>query len=150
MKASAAERRALAELLHLPAIEALEASLQVSRFGTDGLEVKGQIDAHVTQTCVVTGEEFATGIVAPVDIRFSPDGVDPNAPLDPDELLDLEAEDPPDLLVDGRIDLGAIVGEFLALALDPYPRKPGASFETSEDAAIASPFSGLTALRKEE
>jgi hypothetical protein len=122
----------------------------VSHFGKDGLEVKGDIHAHVTQACVVTGEDFETDVVAPVEIRFSPDGVDPNAPLDPDDLLNLDAEDPPDLLVDGRIDLGAIVGEFLALALDPYPRKPGASFEASEDAAAASPFSELSSLRKEE
>ena len=116
----------------------------------DGLDVAGEVRARVTQTCVVTGEDFEDGIVAPVHIRFSPEGRDPNAPLDPDELLDVGAEDPPDLLVDGRIDLGAIACEFLALSLDPYPKKPGAAFETHAEPGAASPFAALSSLAKKD
>jgi hypothetical protein len=55
--------------------------------------------------------------------------------VDPDE---------PDEIVDGRIDLGALASEFLTLALDPYPRKPGAAFEPPVDPDDdGSPFSGL-------
>ena len=39
------------------------------------------------------------------------------------------AEDPPEPIVNGAIDLGALAAEFLMLGLDPYPRKPGAVFE---------------------
>ena len=40
----------------------------------------------------------------------------------------LDGEDAPDPIVDGKIDLGALAAEFLALGLDPYPRKPGVAF----------------------
>ena len=47
-------------------------------------------------------------------------------------------EDPPEEMVDGKIDLGALVTEFFALGIDPYPRKPGADL-----AAIASHIPNL-------
>ncbi len=49
--------------------------------------------------------------------------------------LDLADEDPPELIEDGRIDLGAVAAEFLALGLDPYPRKPGVSSRRDRDGA---------------
>jgi hypothetical protein len=144
------ERLGLARLLQLPAIAALEATLIVSPYGKDGLEVEGEIHAQLTQICVVTGEPFESDVISPVEIRFSPHGQDPNAPVGPEEFVDPEAEDPPDLLVGGRIDLGAIVSEFLALALDPYPKKPGASFGTHVGPGTESPFGALSSLKKRE
>ena len=43
----------------------------------------------------------------------------------PTEMHEYE---PPDEIVNGQIDLGAITAEFLVLGLDPYPRKPGVDF----------------------
>ena len=43
-----------------------------------------------------------------------------------------------------KIDLGAVVAEFLALGLDPYPRKPGVDFDFKDPAdAEMSPFAAL-------
>lgn len=142
-----AERRAVAAQLGLPDVAALTAKLHVTPFRKDGLAVEGTIHARLTQICVVTAEPFESEVEAPVAIRFSPDGQDPNAEFDLAELNDPEAEDPPDLLVGDTIDLGAIVSEFLALALDPYPRKPGAAFEGDADPAGLSPFAALDALK---
>jgi hypothetical protein len=53
-------------------------------------------------------------------------------PGDEDKIdieVKLNEDDPPEPIVDGIIDLGAVTLEFLALALDPYPRKPGVSFD---------------------
>ena len=36
-----------------------------------------------------------------------------------------EADDSPEPLVGGAVDLGAVATEFLVLGIDPYPRKPG-------------------------
>ena len=65
-----------------------------------------------------------------------------------EETLNLDDDDEPDPIVDGKIDLGALAAEFLALGLDPYPRKPGAEFaapvaEEDDD----SPFAPLTELK---
>ncbi len=62
-----------------------------------------------------------------------------------------QGEDPPDEIVGGTVDLGALTAEFLALGLDPHPRKPGVdfSFEAADDRAL-SPFAVLEKLRRDE
>ena len=145
---STAEERALvARQLGLPAIAELTAKLTVTPFRKEGLAVDGTVRARLTQICVVSADNFESMVEAPVTIRFSPDGRDPNAEFDLAELNGPEAEDPPDLLIGGVIDLGDIVREFLALALDPYPRKPGAEFAAPGEEAGLSPFAALNALK---
>jgi hypothetical protein len=51
-------------------------------------------------------------------------------------------------MVGGRIDLGGVITEFLALALDPYPRKPDVSFQPAIEEKDPSPFAALAALKK--
>jgi len=65
-----------------------------------------------------------------------------------------EGEDPPEELTEGRIDLGEMVAQQLAVALDPYPHAPGAGEEgeaSDQDEAregkTASPFATLAQLR---
>ena len=58
-------------------------------------------------------------------------------------------KDPPEPLIDGRLDLGAVATEFLLLGIDPYPRKAGAQFGAlKSDDDIARPFAALEALKK--
>jgi hypothetical protein len=65
------------------------------------------------------------------------------------ETIFLDAQDQPDPIVEGRIDLGALAAEFMALGLDPYPRKPGAAFAPPAEAAGAdSPFEALAEAGK--
>jgi len=61
-------------------------------------------------------------------------------------IVDHEAlgDDPPDPLIGGAVDLGSVVSEHLTLALDPYPRKPGAQFvEPAAEDGVVSPFAQL-------
>jgi hypothetical protein len=64
----------------------------------------------------------------------------------PNELHEYE---PPDEIVNGHIDLGALTAEFLALGLDPYPRKPGVDFDYKGDDKPDSPFAALAKLKRE-
>lgn len=118
------ERQALAAIDGLVAISRLEADFRIARRGRIGLSVAGRVRASVIQTCVISLEPFEADVIEPISVRYD---------LKRQETPDLEAAafeigdaDPPELVVDGRIDLGALAAEFLALALDPYPRKPGA------------------------
>lgn len=43
-------------------------------------------------------------------------------------VLDPDGPDIPDQFTGDSIDVGAVVAEFAALAIDPYPRKPDAEF----------------------
>ena len=123
IEANEAERAALAKLNHLPAIASLAATFRISK-QRRGVRVEGELRALVSQTCVVSLEPFDAEIVEPIDVKFAPAGA--RKPESAEVLL--EDADEPDEIVEGQIDLGAVAAEFLTLALDPYPRKPGAAF----------------------
>lgn len=146
MEASAEERAALAAEFGLPAIRSLTGRFHLA--GTPRhVEVTGRVAAEITQVCVVTLDEFDSGIEEEVAVEF--------APLSDEARARREAQDPaddgPDDLVNGQIDLGALAAEFLALGLDPYPRKPGAVFAQGEAAEVSgSPFAALKRLTSQE
>lgn len=140
---SEAERASLARHLAVLAVPEFSAKLHVAPEGRDGLRVTGTIEATVVQTCGVTLEPFEAPVKEAVDVHFVPAGT-----AVPPAAEDDESYDPPDEIVNGGIDVGALATEFLALGIDPYPRKPGAVFEApAEDAAAASPFSALSRLK---
>lgn len=156
--ASGEERDALARLNALAAVLGLSATLRVRRWRGDGLEVLGELRARVRQTCVLTLEEFDAEIVEPIELRFAPPREAPRPrsrrhEAEPESLdHDALGEDPPDTLIGGVVDLGGVVSEFLTLALDPYPHKPGAAFAepAPEDASpVVSPFAQLRRRREE-
>ena len=145
--ASSGERAGLAKLNGLPGIATLDAGFRIAKRGRHGLTVKGQVRARVTQTCVVSLEPFEADIDQSFDVRFEPQNRKPRVPMaDEVDFASLPEDDPPDPIIEGRVDLGALAGEYLALGLDPYPRKPGAVF-AAEDAGLAaqkeSPFARL-------
>ncbi len=115
----------------------------VGRFRLSGtpalLTVTGTVEAFVTQTCTVSLDPFEAPISEAVDVEFSDSA--------PENGTDAEAVDAPDLIVNGRIDLGALTAEFLALGLDPFPRKPGVAFEPISVGAEEGPFQALRKLR---
>jgi uncharacterized metal-binding protein YceD (DUF177 family) len=144
LEATEEERRLAAEFLKIPAIHDL-----VGEFSVTGnrrrAKVTGRVVGRVSQTCVVTLEPFESEIAEDVDLTFAEER---------DNLSEEEIErrkiDPPDEIVDGKIDLGAVMTEFLALGLDPYPRKPGVDFEPiTDDKAEDSPFAALGKLRRD-
>lgn len=142
------ERRALAADLGIPSVDALTATYLV-RPRSRGALVTGSVKATVHQTCVVTLEPIEVQIEEPVDLRFSRDAPEPQAgdshEGNPDQ------PDPPDPILDGRIDLGSVTAEFLALGLDPYPRAPGIAFQDHiEDDGDESPFAALARLRADK
>jgi uncharacterized metal-binding protein YceD (DUF177 family) len=146
--ADAATRAAIARVASLRNLPRLEANFEVTRYGAGGLRVVGEVSAPVGQTCVVTLEPLANVITEEIDLRFVPQ---PAAPRDGETAATSEAnDDKTEALVGGSIDLGALATEFLILALDPYPRKPGAIFQPPQDATPApGPFAALAALKKD-
>ncbi len=145
--ADEAVRAAVAAVAGLRALPRLEASFDVVRKG-GGLKVAGEVRATVGQTCVVTLEPMTSEVSEPIDLVFVP--ADVSAPSAGAETeIEPGAADEPEVLVDGVADLGAAATEFLLLAIDPYPRKPGAVFEAPKsDDQGAHPFAALAALKK--
>jgi hypothetical protein len=147
LSADAKTRMAIAGDLDLEDLASLEAQLSL-RPWLDGVSIEGRLRAVATRICGLSLEPFEVEIDEPIAVRIVPAG-SVNAPQTDDEVIvDLDAEDPPDIAEDGVIDLAAYVIEALALALDPFPRKPGAIFEPPEPTAPISPFAALSALTK--
>ncbi|MGE3247989.1 MAG: DUF177 domain-containing protein [Beijerinckiaceae bacterium] len=150
IKAEADECAAIAKAFDLPAIAALRAEYRVLPEGKI-IHVKGELRARLTQTCVVTLEDFDSEIREVVDVRFTSDPATLAAASSDTPGNEAEWDEPPDAISGDSIDLGALTVEHLALGLDPYPRKPGAAFEAtgeeSTEEAKPSPFEALRALK---
>jgi uncharacterized metal-binding protein YceD (DUF177 family) len=104
------------------------------------IEVRGHLQARVVQACVVSLDEFEAGVDERFSLRFVPEGAESDDP-------DPESEDEVPYSGDA-LDLGEAAVEQLALALDPYPRKPDAELPAPETETPAHPFAGLVSLRR--
>jgi hypothetical protein len=150
-EATPAEREALASSYELPAIAVLTATLRLEPWGRGGARAIGAVHGALTQICVVSLEPFPATVDEAVDVRFAPEEAADSRPSAAKETqtVSLADEDEPDAVIDGKIDLGALAAEFFALGLDPYPRKPGATFEqNAKSGPTDSPFSALAQRAK--
>jgi uncharacterized metal-binding protein YceD (DUF177 family) len=146
--ADAQTRDAIARLADLTALPRLTAGFDVTLRGRHGLHVVGHVSATVGQTCVVTLEPIENEVDEAIDLVFTPGAASPS-PASSGEEIEISAEDESEPLADDTVDLGALATEFLLLGIDPYPRKPGAVFETpAPDDDAAHPFAALAALKK--
>jgi hypothetical protein len=138
-------RAAVAALAGLRDLPALAASFDLSRRGA-GVHVSGAVGATVGQTCVVTLDPIENEVKEPIEMLFMP-GAEARV-RNAAGAAEREGEEPPEPLIGGKVDLGALAVEFLLLGIDPYPRKPGAEFATPEAGESGNrPFAGLEALK---
>jgi uncharacterized metal-binding protein YceD (DUF177 family) len=151
-EADAGERRAIAERLGVEAIDALTARITAVPDGHGAVTVTGEVEARLTQLCVVTLEPVAATVTAGIDERFVPSAAPPGEGRGP-RIVDIDNPDDGEPLDDGVIDIASLVVDALATAIDPYPRAPGAEFAApdgaggEDDAGEASPFAALAALK---
>jgi uncharacterized metal-binding protein YceD (DUF177 family) len=141
--ATRAELAALAVVRDLPQLSAV---FDLTRRGGK-VHVTGQVNARVGQTCVVTLEPIENAVAEAVDVLFAPapaEGV-----LTAGDIEVKADKEPPEPLVDGKVDLGALATEFLLLGIEPYPRKADAEFSPPKvDDNGPRPFAALAALKK--
>jgi uncharacterized metal-binding protein YceD (DUF177 family) len=147
IEANPAEREELASFYRLPAIAALTATLRLDPWGRGGSRVTGAVHGELTQICVVSLEPFPATVDEEVDVRFAPQTAanSRSTATEETQTFSLADEDEPDLIIDGKIDLGALTAEFFALGLDPYPRRPDAVSDAkpSNSEPTDSPFAAL-------
>ena len=157
VEADVEERAGLARLWNILEVKSLKATMTVSRWKRDGVRVKGHVSAVIAQACVVTLDPVEAAIEEDFEQIFVPEG-SKLARIVTDEagemLLDPEGPDLPETFVGDTIDAGALVAEFAALGIDPYPKKPGAQFAghiESNDAEDRrpSPFAVLKDWKKD-
>ena len=145
LEARPAEREALAGRFDLLAVESLTAVFTVKR-GHEGLTARGRVMADVVQACSITGEPVRARVDEQADLLFVPAG--PAAEAE----VELSADALDTIIYEGsKIDLGEAAAETMALALDPFPRAPGAERALREAGVLteeeARPPGKLAGLR---
>jgi uncharacterized metal-binding protein YceD (DUF177 family) len=149
IEADASERQALARRFGLVSLEKLTAAATISPVSRSLFRVAGSFEAEVVQSCVVTLDPVPARLVESFSALFGEGGPGLAALVDT-----REGEDEPEPIEGEAIDLGEAVAQHLSLALDPYPRKPGATLPDeyvpgpdSADSGRVKPFAGLGALK---
>jgi len=147
---SVEERALLARWVEVPSIENFTATISLKRKSLGNFHYGAKIEADLTQNCVVTLEP----VIAHIDRMFSRElhlasqarhqhgGSEVLAPGAGDDEVPEELDSP-------RYDVAAAVLEEFSLAIDPYPRAPGAAFESTleGEGAPENPFAVLKRLK---
>jgi uncharacterized metal-binding protein YceD (DUF177 family) len=139
--ATPAECAALAQRFSLMALERLEARLTLEWIAGRLLRLEATLSAEVVQECVVTLEPVRSRVEDRFVLMYGP-------AAETNDVILSGAEEVVEPIVDGRIDLGEAVAQQLSLAIDPFPRAPGAAAPAASGEAIASPFAALAKWRK--
>jgi hypothetical protein len=136
----AAQRAALARRMGILAVHDLTADLTLRPVVEGCIAVRGVLRAVVEQECVVSLEPVRQVIEEPIAWRLLPDGMQPT---DGDD-------DPDDIECPGGVaDLGEALAQQLSLALDPYPKAPGARRpDDPGDTGPQGPFAALAKLKQ--
>jgi len=137
-------RAALAARFGIPGIARLEGRFALRHERSGILAAHLVMIAEVTLLCAVTLEPFSEALAEEVDLRFVPAREDEEKDGEEEDLTPESLDGPDEIPFTGdMIDLGAALAEQLALALPPYPRKPGAELPAAARDDSANPFAIL-------
>ena len=153
-EASDATRAAMADLADLREVTSASASFDLTLKSGGRVHVMGEVRARIGQTCVVTLDPIENEINEAIDLMFAPSEQIRSLSALVDEAAqseDEEVPDPPEPIVDGVIDLGRLATDALFLAIDPYPRRPDATFDLPPEIMDPAdhPFAALKALQSD-
>jgi hypothetical protein len=147
--ATAEECRAIAATLDLVACSSLAVRYKISPRGEGHFRLSGSLEARVEQACVVTLEPITDDIAQSFSVDYWPET---DIPAPSGGVLDVHDEPDLEPIVAGRIEVGRVIFECLAGAIDLFPRKPGATFESpmsdgDPQAGTEGPFAALAKIK---
>ena len=151
IKATDSQCRELASKFDLIKLESLFAEIEIVRSGAI-YKVRGKFVAIVFHQCVVTLDPIQTQVHGEYACSYAErTSIAPNV-VD----IDLNFDDPPEALINGKIYIGNDLTQYFGLELNPFPRKIDANFsemmhseqKDSTKPNIRTPFSVLRKLKK--
>ena len=135
VEADASEREAVARRLGVQDVASLVCHFRLRRWEGATVHAEGSLAARVTQVCVVSTDSFTTDVAEDFVVHFVPEGTESDS---------IDLDEPDEIPYAGAvIDLGEATTEQLALALDPFPKKPGAELPGEAEDAPEGPFAAL-------
>lgn len=155
VEASEAERAALADRFGIISIGELKAEVSLEERKAAICAI-GTLEASVTQSCAVSGEDFPVSINEKVDLRFVRESALPaNRTEDGEIEIELSIDDGDEIEFSGEaFDLGEAIAQTLGLAIDPYAEGPNAVEARKKAGIVAEGEQGgpmaeaLAALKK--
>jgi uncharacterized metal-binding protein YceD (DUF177 family) len=142
------ERARMAQWLSVDGLMPLEAKVRVIRQSEHYYTYEASLVADVVQSCVVTLEPVPSHIERQFRRLFEVVSGMRQRPAGRTVHIAIGEEDEPELLDNPVVDLAAPVLEELSLAIEPYPRVPGAIFhQPPEQEPRTSPFEVLKVLK---
>ena len=140
LAAGNAELAALSDRFGFVEIDHLDVSIEIARVGPDTWDVKGRLQARLVQPCIVTGDPVPETVDFDIEERYVRASYE-----DEEVVVGLDDSEP---LVDGSIELGEMVAQSLALAVNAWPRTVDAPDEfKAGDVEDAHPFASLGSLK---
>ena len=139
------ECRALKTRLGVEGFRNVRLDIDITPWRKQGLRVEGVVQADIEQICGVSLETIVQHIEEPLAFFLLPEHL---AKVQADD----EDADMPEILQNGRADIGEIAIQNLSLGISPYPRKNGVSLsyveaeEAEDDQKQDNPFAVLQSL----
>ncbi|MBX2833807.1 MAG: DUF177 domain-containing protein [Micavibrio sp.] len=154
------EIKRLAQRLGVIDINELKADLKIlQEQGSHIIHVSGMLHAKIEQSCVVTSEPVITQVDESFEswyadqeesVSFAKKRREKESKGGHAEVRILDEQDDPEPVIDGQIDLGELVTQYLSLSIDPYPHAEGVErsideFNKDGDDAVKpnNPFAAL-------
>ena len=150
--------KAIAKRLEVLEVKSLSADMRLTlQNGGHTLNISGNFKAEIIQECVITLQPVASTLEDEFEawyadhdkaIPFNRAKHNQKAMEEGDEVQILEEKDDPEALIDGQVDLGEVVVQFLSLSVNPYPRAEGVAGEGEpEPIEVTKPVAGSSTLR---
>lgn len=143
------EKSEIAKIFDITELKKFKFTYNLMRGRQGRFKLDGQLEADVTQECVITLEPVEKKYNDTIVIDLWP----PKDVALAEKLAEQEGRsfllDGPEPIVDDQIDVGQIAYEHFASILDPFPKKAGAAFDWSGNSTddtpqeLQKPFAGL-------
>jgi hypothetical protein len=143
-EAGSAGRDAVKRYAGIEDLASFQSEVRVTAAGSGRFKVTGVLRASLIQSSVVDLEHVRTSIEENFTVEYWP------AEDIPDAVSEVPADaEPPEALVLGCIPIGGLLCELFLVAIDPYPRNEGDSFEWEppQQEPETSPFAKLARFR---
>jgi hypothetical protein len=146
--ATKAERDGLEQALDVLSFDHFETAYRVVGHGSRRYTISGTFKAKVSQACVITLDTVYEAIDETFSVGFNP----PERSVTPSDVERPVLDEPDiEIFVGETLEIGRVLYELLAAAIDPYPRAAGAEFSYSDrlDAGdqAAHAFAALAKLK---
>ena len=147
-EADGPELEALKRYAEVEAVTSFKSQLKITPLSAGKFKVKGSLQVEAVQASVVDLSAVPASIDEDFNVEFWPQELAGNKG---EKAVSFE-EQPPELIVGGRIPIGEFLCELFSVSLDPYPRNADDRFswDSGEKESHTTPFGELMRLRQKK